>query len=147
MSGRKFNGGEYRYGFNGKENDNEVKGDGNHLDFGGYGYDTRLGRRFNVDPIKKHHESPYAAFVNNPIWFVDPTGLDTIISKNNSGNLVIWLNYDDEKINYDKQMDQENWDFIEVNGTLEDAYNRLIDYTCENDVSLQNVVIRTQFFT
>lgn len=36
MPGRKFNGGDYRYGCNGKENDNEIKGEGNHLDFGGY---------------------------------------------------------------------------------------------------------------
>jgi hypothetical protein len=41
-------------------------------------YDSRLGRRWNRDPIPKHYESPYAAFANNPIWFVDPLGADTI---------------------------------------------------------------------
>src|SRR5215204_5109147 len=35
----------YRYGFNGHEQDNEVKGEGNHYSFGDYGYDPRLGRR------------------------------------------------------------------------------------------------------
>lgn len=38
--------------------------------------DTRIGRWFNADPIKKHWESPYAGFANNPIYFVDPSGLD-----------------------------------------------------------------------
>ncbi|MCU7549877.1 hypothetical protein OCK74_12165 [Chitinophagaceae bacterium LB-8] len=43
----------YRYGFNGKENDNEVKGDGNSLDFGGRIYDPRLGRWHSTDPVVK----------------------------------------------------------------------------------------------
>jgi hypothetical protein len=30
-----------------------------------------------VDPIVKEHESPFAAFANNPIWFIDPLGADT----------------------------------------------------------------------
>lgn len=68
----------YRYGFNGYENDDEVKGNGNHLDFGNFGYDTRLGRRWNIDPVVKHHESPYATFANNPIWFADENGMDTL---------------------------------------------------------------------
>jgi hypothetical protein len=39
MPGRKFSGGNYRYGFNGKENDNEVKGEGNQQDYGMRIYD------------------------------------------------------------------------------------------------------------
>jgi len=31
----------------------------------------------SVDPIVKESESPYAAFSNNPIWFIDPYGADT----------------------------------------------------------------------
>jgi len=35
MPGRKYSGSPgYRYGFNGKENDNEVKGEGNQQDYG-----------------------------------------------------------------------------------------------------------------
>ncbi len=74
-----INGDGYRYGFGGHENDNEVKGNGNHISFGDYGYDTRLGRRWNIDPVKKHHESSYAAFANSPIWIIDLTGRDSII--------------------------------------------------------------------
>ena len=34
---------DYRFAFNGKEQDNEVKGDGNSLDFGARIHDSRLG--------------------------------------------------------------------------------------------------------
>jgi hypothetical protein len=66
----------YRYGFGGHENDNEIKGEGNYLDFGNFGYDSRTGRRWNVDPVIKSFESPYATFRNNPNYYVDPTGLN-----------------------------------------------------------------------
>ena len=39
----------YRYGFNGKENDNEVKGTGNQIDYGARIYDGRLGRFLSVE--------------------------------------------------------------------------------------------------
>ncbi len=68
--------GGYRYGFNGKENDNEVKGEGNSLDFGERIYDSRLGRWLSIDPLQAKYPnlSPYCAFANNPIYFIDPTG-------------------------------------------------------------------------
>jgi len=65
----------YRFGFGGHEKDDEVKGDGNHLSFGDYGYDPRLGRRWNLDPIDQVSISNYATFSNSPIIRVDPTGL------------------------------------------------------------------------
>ncbi len=39
-------------------------------------YDSRIGRRWERDPVVKEWESPYAAFKNNPIQFADPLGLD-----------------------------------------------------------------------
>ncbi len=68
----------YRYGFNGMEKDDEVAGNGNNYTAEFWQYDSRLGRRWNIDPVVKHHESPYAAFANNPIYFIDPNGADTI---------------------------------------------------------------------
>ncbi|TRW27549.1 hypothetical protein FMM05_02605 [Flavobacterium zepuense] len=67
---------DYRYGFNGQEMDNEVKGEGNlyHADF--WKYDPRIAQRWNRDPVKKDYLSPYAVFGGNPILFVDPDGAD-----------------------------------------------------------------------
>ena len=69
-------GGLYRYGFNGKENDNEVKGNGNQLDYGARILDTRLGRFHSVDPLAKQfaYYSPYQSTGNNPIRFIDLDG-------------------------------------------------------------------------
>src|SRR5690554_185465 len=68
----------YRYGFGGQEKDNEIAGNGNSYTAEFWQYDPRLGRRWNIDPVVKEHESPYAAFANNPIMFIDPNGADTI---------------------------------------------------------------------
>lgn len=59
--------------------DDEISGAGNSYTAEFWQYDGRLGRRWNPDPIVKHHESPYAALGNNPIWFIDPNGADTTI--------------------------------------------------------------------
>ncbi|MFY0255719.1 RHS repeat-associated core domain-containing protein [Chitinophaga sp. 30R24] len=63
-------GGRYRYGFNGKENDNEVKGEGNQQDYGMRIYDPRLGRFLSVDPLTQHFPwyTPYQFAGNKPIW-------------------------------------------------------------------------------
>ena len=74
MPGRKYNSSEYRYGFNGMEKEVDI--------LSGYGiysaeywkYDSRTGRRWNMDPITLPNISPYVAFQNNPIFYDDPKG-------------------------------------------------------------------------
>jgi RHS repeat-associated protein len=68
----------YRYGFNGKENDNEVKGEGDEQDYGMRIYDTRLGRFLSVDPLtKKYPElTPYQFASNSPTANIDIDGLE-----------------------------------------------------------------------
>ena len=68
-----YNGG-YRYFFNGQEADNEVLGEGALTEFGGFGYDTRIARRWNLDPIFLDGYSPYVVFLDNPIRYVDDDG-------------------------------------------------------------------------
>jgi len=76
----------YRYGFNGKENDNEVKGEGNEQDYGMRVYDPRLGRFLSVDPLTpKYPElTPYQFAGNSPIRFVDLDGLEPVIPEEES---------------------------------------------------------------
>jgi RHS repeat-associated protein len=79
MPGRKFsNGSGYRYGFNGKENDNEVKGEGNQQDYGMRIYDPRLGKFLSVDPLSKDYpwNSTYAFAENDVIRNTDLDGAE-----------------------------------------------------------------------
>jgi RHS repeat-associated protein len=75
MPGRKF-GTMSRYGFNGKEQDPEVKGEGNSYDFGARIYDPRISRWLSVEPLQKKYAylSPDVFCENNPIFFIDPDG-------------------------------------------------------------------------
>ncbi|WPQ61468.1 RHS repeat-associated core domain-containing protein [Chitinophaga sancti] len=69
-------GGSYRYGFNGKENDNEVKGEGNEQDYGMRVYDPRVGKFLSVDPLTKSYPelTPYQFASNTPIQGIDLDG-------------------------------------------------------------------------
>ena len=78
----------YRYGFQGQEMDDEVSGKGNSYTAEFWQYDSRLGRRWNIDPVVKPHESPYAAFANNPIWFIDPSGADSSLYDKSNGGFI-----------------------------------------------------------
>src|SRR5690606_20728660 len=69
----------YRYGLNGKENDNDVKGvEGSQQDYGMRIYDPRLGRFLSVDPItgKFPELTPYQFASNSPISGIDLDGLE-----------------------------------------------------------------------
>jgi hypothetical protein len=66
----------YRYGFGGQEMDDEISGNGNSYTAEYWEYYSRLGRRWNLDPITKPWESRYATFGDNPIYYTDPNGLD-----------------------------------------------------------------------
>jgi RHS repeat-associated protein len=77
MPGRKYDEGTgYRYGFNGKENDNEVKGKGLQLDYGFRIYDPRMGRFLSVDPLVNKYPmlTPYQFASNMPTIAVDIDG-------------------------------------------------------------------------
>lgn len=71
----------YRFGFNGYEKDDEIKGRGNHISFGDYGYDPRIGRRWRGDPLAREFPSigQYTAFANSPIYLKDLEGKRIVI--------------------------------------------------------------------
>jgi murein DD-endopeptidase MepM/ murein hydrolase activator NlpD len=74
MPGRNYNNNSYRYGFNGQEKTDEISGNGNHNTAQFWEYDTRTGRRWNLEPKKDPSLSDYAVFRNNPILFNDVLG-------------------------------------------------------------------------
>ncbi len=75
-------GNQYRYGFNGKENDNEVKGEGNQQDYGMRIYDTRLGRFLSVDPLARSYPmlTPYQFASNSAVTNIDLDGLEGLVA-------------------------------------------------------------------
>ena len=70
------NGSDYRYGYQGSEKDDELKGEGNSLDFGARIYDPRVGRWLSRDAMAADAPgwTPYRSFFDNPILFNDPDG-------------------------------------------------------------------------
>jgi len=78
MPGRNFTSEAYRYGFQGQEKDDEVKGEGNSLNFEYRMHDARIGRFFAVDPLANDYpwNSPYAFSENTVINAVELEGLE-----------------------------------------------------------------------
>ncbi len=81
MPGRTFNSQEARHGFNGQEKDDEIANGMYTAEF--WEYDSRIGRRWNIDPIEYEWQSPYATFNNDPVYYADPKGLE---GDNDAGN-------------------------------------------------------------
>jgi len=69
---------DYRYGFNGMEKDDEVKGEGLQIDYGFRIYDPRIGKFLSIDPLTKSfpHYSPYQFAGNTPIQAIDLDGAE-----------------------------------------------------------------------
>ena len=77
MPGRSMASYGYRFGFNGKEKDDEIDGvTGSKLDFGARIYDSRIGRWLSLDPLFSKYPdlSPYVFVGNCPLLFIDPDG-------------------------------------------------------------------------
>jgi len=77
MPGMGYEAGGSRYGFNGMEKDDVIKGVGNSYDFGGRNlYSSRLGRFNSNDPFERKFafKSPLVFAGNNPILNIDAEG-------------------------------------------------------------------------
>jgi RHS repeat-associated protein len=79
----------YRFGFNGKEQDPELKGKHNVQDYGFRMNDTRYGRFFTVDPLRDKYPyyTPYAFAGNTPIQAIDLDGLEPCKRPTQDGEL------------------------------------------------------------
>ena len=75
LPGRKYQAtptSKYRYSINGQEKESELNENITTAMY--WEYDSRIGRRWNVDPVQKTDESPYLCFSGNPIFYKDILG-------------------------------------------------------------------------
>jgi RHS repeat-associated protein len=72
----------YRYGFQGQEKDDEIKGEGNSLNFTFRMYDPRVGRFFAIDPLAQRYpwNSSYAFSENRVLDRIELEGLESQMS-------------------------------------------------------------------
>lgn len=77
-AGKTCNTDDYRYGFQGQEMDDEIKGEGNSLNYTYRMHDPRIGRFFARDPMETVYpwNSPYAFSENRVIRFIELEGLE-----------------------------------------------------------------------
>ena len=101
QGGRGTSGVDYRFSFNGQEKTPEIA-DG-HTTAKYWEYDSRIARRWNVDPRPVISISPYVVVENNPIANVDVLG-DTTRVRNLSGQLMYTI--DDDLPNQDHFTDK-----------------------------------------
>ena len=75
---RNYQSPEYRYGFQGQEKDDEVKGNGNSINYKFRMHDPRVGKFFAVDPLaaKYPYYSQYAFSGNRVIDMIELEGLE-----------------------------------------------------------------------
>jgi RHS repeat-associated protein len=97
MPGRTYSAGAYRYGFNGKEDDDEWS----KQDYGMRIYDSRVARFLSVDPIAGQYPelTPYQFASNTPIQAIDLDGLEAWVAYKNilmDGTTKIQLMFDDK---------------------------------------------------
>ena len=78
---------DYRYGFQGQEKDDELKGEGNSLNYTFRMHDPRVGRFFATDPLEKKYPwySPYQFSGNRLIDMIELEGLEPAQAGNREG--------------------------------------------------------------
>src|SRR5690554_4425942 len=89
----------YRYGFQGQEMDDEVKGEGNSVNYKYRMHDPRVGRFFAVDPLSDSYpwNSPYAFSENRVIHMIELEGLEAwpTADKATPENTFSWEEFQD----------------------------------------------------
>ena len=122
---------DYRYGFQGQEKDNEVKGKGNSLNYTFRMHDPRVGRFFAVDPLMHSFpwNSPYVFSENQVIGAIELEGLEKMVtlSKMPSDGKMPEVTTDKDKIqNVRRHIEQKLGRFKDFRWATEEMHNQFI---------------------
>jgi RHS repeat-associated protein len=121
----------YRYGFNGKEKDDQGEWGMTHYDYGFRIYNPGLARFLSVDPLTKSYPmlTPYQFASNTPIWAIDLDGLEAfIVHGTNHGNEV-----------WDKPEVRKVTDAIVKNLTNNTHSDYSFNWVCHGDTRLNHL--------
>jgi RHS repeat-associated protein len=85
---------DYKYGFQGQEKDDEIKGEGNSLNYTFRMHDPRAGRFLSLDPLISQFpwNSPYSFSENNVIQFIELEGLEKATTEDKRDAFMV-INY------------------------------------------------------
>ena len=110
----------YRYGFQGQEKDDEVKGAGNSVNYKYRMHDPRVGRFFACDPLEGQYpwNSPYAFSENKVIAWIELEGLESDPAFDEASYYYAWLF---DLFGTDKEH--------EIKQQIKDAGDVVLDYT------------------
>jgi len=114
MDNRNFSSSDYRFGFNGMEKDDEMKGSGNSYTTEFRQYDSRLGRWLSLDPRIDFQRSPYSSMGDNPIFNNDILGDEFKTKKDKRLANKVQKNADSQISYYEKQISSNNLSNEEV---------------------------------
>jgi RHS repeat-associated protein len=137
MPGRKYVGSStYRYGFNGKEKDDETNVNGGSYDFGARMYDSRLGRWLSLDPLQAKYAnlSPYNFTGNSPILYLDPDGKRIV---DIHGNEIAVINPNTGKVEFTEYAKKNVKAFLSIVNSTDVGNEVLIKaITAKHDIKL-----------
>ena len=130
----------YRYGFNGKEKDDEVKGPGDQYDFGSRIYDPRVGRWWSLDPLRQVYTSisAYAFAANNVLNITDIKGQ---ILRDKEGNIIATANATVDKQNNQRVIDYKSGAQLKI------EYKYVTIYTDEGNPVTAQIVTKAVLTT
>ena len=100
----------YRFGFNAQEKDDEVYGKGNLMTAKFWEYDTRLGRRWNLDPKPRVGISDYSVMDGNPIWKNDVLGDEPSKKEAWAMSKVVYGKNDKATVRAQKILEKGGWE-------------------------------------
>ena len=131
---------EYRYGFQGQEKDDEIKGEGNSLNYKYRMHDPRIGRFFAVDPLfrKYPHNSSYAFSENRVLDAVELEGLEAmnvITREQADGTTLTETNYQTNQLGEGNE--GVNRTYIPYEGNAQVTYIPAIDVICQGCLAIE----------